>query len=626
MLNKYGSAHKTMAGASLNISDLRSENAELEVVFESVPALMSYIDADEVYRRVNRAYEQFFGVSRADIVGKTVLEMTGADHYSRARPYLDRVLRGERVTFEPRLADHTGSMRDLVVTYSPDTDPEGRVRGFVVLVQDVTDLRQAELQALHLSEQLRALISASPLAIVALTAQGNITLWNPAAEQMFGWTEEEVIGKPLPFIPEDKMDEHRSMRAQDLSGQGFTGREIRRQRKDGTPIDISVSTAPMRDSSGRVIGIMSVYVDITARRAAEESLRDDEMRYRFLAESIPQMVWTATPQGHVDYVNGQTTTYFGGSSEEVLGTGWLHAVHPGDKERVQERWMRSLETGETYEVEFRLRRHDGEWRWHLVRALPMIGVAGNVVSWFGTCTDIEDQKRTEDDLRKANQELEEFAYVASHDLQEPLRTVNIYSQLLIRRYAPRNDPEPAKFSGFIEAGVSRMQHLIHDLLAYSRAIHDQPDVPYTARQANLQAAFAQSAAALHASIHETGATVTCSDLPFVSGDETQLEQVFQNLLSNALKYCQPDVPPKIAVTAVLQEDVWTIAVRDNGIGFDPKYNERIFGLFRRLHRNEYPGTGLGLAICKRIVERHGGKIWAESIPGQGSTFFFTVPA
>ena len=613
-----------MAGTSPQSDLRRTPIEELEVIFDNVPALMSYIDAGEVYRRVNRAYEEFFSMSRDQIVGKTVREMLGDEQYATSKPYIDRALAGERLCFDRQAVNVKGSVRDLAITYTPDRDLAGIVRGFIVLVQDVTQTRQSEIRALHVSGQLRALISASPLAIVALTADGNITLWNPAAESVFGWTEAEVLGRPLPFIPEDKFEEHRMMRARDLSGEGFTGREVRRRRKNGSPVDISVSTAPVRDPSGRVIGIMSIYVDITARRAAEEALRDRESRYRFLAESIPQMVWTATSDGNLDYVNEQVATFFGSPREELLGSRWLQGVHADDQPRVSERWQRSLETGETYEVEFRLRRHDGEWRWHLVRALAFVGADGKVASWFGTCTDIEDQKRIEEALRKANQELEEFAYVASHDLQEPLRTINVYSQLLIRRYAPQGG-EPAKFSGFIESAVARMQRLIRDLLGYSRAIHEPANM-LLEKQADLQAAFDHALASLRGLVQETRAVVVCCELPGVRGDEIQLEQVFQNLLSNALKYCKRDVAPEVIVTAELYGSMWTITVRDNGIGFDSQYSERIFGLFRRLHRDDYPGTGLGLAICKRIVERHGGRIWAESSAGRGASFHFTVPA
>jgi PAS domain S-box-containing protein len=609
----------------LTQDELRARISELELIVNSVPALISYIDRDEVYRQVNRAYEDFFGMHRDEIIGKTVRQMTGEFHYKNSQPYIQRVLRGEHVSFEANVPNRFNAPHSQFVTYTPDIDNFNRVRGFTVLVQDTTDRKLAELQILHYSEHLRALVSASPLPIVAVTATGDITLWNPAAERLFGWTEDEVLGKPIPFIPEDKLQEHRQMRARDLAGEGFTGHEVRRRRKDGTMVDISVSTAPMRDASGTVIGIMSVYVDITERRVSEVALRDSEMRYRFLAESIPQMVWTADASGNLNYITGQVASYFGASREAILGSGWLSFVHSADRDTVIDRWSHSMRTGETYESEFRLRRNDDQWRWHLVRALPLLRSDGQIASWFGTCTDIEDQKRTEEALRKANQELEEFAYVASHDLQEPLRTVNIYSQLLVRRY-PAADGEPKKFVSFIESAVTRMHQLIRDLLAYSRAIHEQPEPGSLTRVADLQSALDRALCLLDVRMQESKAAIRSAHLPMIPGDEAQIAQVFQNLISNALKYCRPGIRTEIDIDARRSGATWTISVRDNGIGFDPQYQEKIFGLFRRLHRDEYPGTGLGLAICKRIVERHGGRIWAESNPASGSIFYFTLLA
>jgi signal transduction histidine kinase len=225
------------------------------------------------------------------------------------------------------------------------------------------------------------------------------------------------------------------------------------------------------------------------------------------------------------------------------------------------------------------------------------------------------------ELLKANRELEEFAYAASHDLQEPLRMINIYSQLLVQQFG---DAQGAKaYTDFIEQGVKRMEKLLKDLLTFSRTIH--PDA-LTEQPADLSRSFAQAVATLQPRIEECAAEIHACSLPVVMADEAQMGQVFQNLLSNALKYRCRIGTPQIDVCAVQKGEDWEISVRDNGIGFEPQFAERIFGLFKRLHKDEYPGTGLGLAICQRIVERWGGHIWAEGRPGEGSTFSFTLPA
>lgn len=362
------------------------------------------------------------------------------------------------------------------------------------------------------------------------------------------------------------------------------------------------------------------------RKRTEAALSKSERRYRFLAESMPQMVWTATPDGSLDYVNGQAAEYFGVPAESLLGSGWLNGVHPDERDQVIERWRQSLQTGQIYEIEFRLNRRLGDsWRWFLARAFSMPSLdpssANKIAGWVGTCTDIHEQKQNQEALAKANRELEEFAYVASHDLQEPLRMVKIYTQLLIRRFKT-DDPIPNQYANFVYQGVHRMDVLLQDLLSFSRTIHDEPGSEGTA---HLAASLQEALVALDNRIRESGAVIQASSLPDTRGETLQLAHVFQNLISNSLKY-RRDTVPRITISAERTENRWIISVSDNGIGFDPRYSERIFGLFKRLHKDEYPGTGLGLAICQRIIERYGGKMWAKGTPGEGATFYFSLPS
>jgi PAS domain S-box-containing protein len=262
-----------------------------------------------------------------------------------------------------------------------------------------------------------------------------------------------------------------------------------------------------------------------------------------------------------------------------------------------------------------------EDHWFNIAYNPLREPDGTVAGIIAVLTDVTAQVLARQQLESANRELEEFAYVASHDLQEPLRMVNIYTELLLRRHVT-NEPQAKQYAAIIHRGVNRMEALIKDLLTFSRTIHSEDLQVGTA---DLSLALSEATSVLKGRIEETRAVIEFPPLPSVRGDTAQLAHVFQNLLSNALKYQRKGARPEVKITALCDGANWVITVRDNGIGFEPQYAERIFGLFKRLHKEEYPGTGLGLAICRRIIERHGGRIWAESKPGEGATFCFSLP-
>jgi len=356
----------------------------------------------------------------------------------------------------------------------------------------------------------------------------------------------------------------------------------------------------------------------------EEALRDAEKareRFRFLAESMPQKIFTATPAGDVDYFNRQWTDFSGLPFEQIRDWGWTQFVHPDDLEENLRAWRHAIETGEPFHFQQRFRRADGAYRWHLSRAHAMRDPDKNISMWIGSNTDIHEQKEKEEELRRANEDLQQFAYSASHDLQEPIRNVVVYSEVVSRRYHDKLDGEGQQFLGFLTEGGRRLATLINDLLAYTRAGMLEIDTTPVDSAAALKLALSGLAEA----IRESGAQVTFDSLPKVYMSDVHLQQIFQNLIGNALKY-RSEQPPRIHVSAVPHGADWCFSVQDNGIGIDPRYKEKIFGLFKRLHRDQkYAGTGIGLAICQRVVERYGGRIWVESEPGKGSAFFFTIP-
>jgi PAS domain S-box-containing protein len=409
------------------------------------------------------------------------------------------------------------------------------------------------------------------------------------------------------------------------TGQPFPGHESLVRLDHGAGIvDLYANFVflPTRDVAGVIDGIFVHVTDVTGMVLARKQVEESERQFRTLAETIPHLAWMADETGHIFWYNRRWYDFTGTTAEEMQISGWEKFHSPEVLPAVIQRWQSALSSGEPFEMVFPLKGAGGGFRSFLTRVEPVKDNEGRVVRWFGTNTDITDQRSIEEELRRTNRELEEFAYVASHDLQEPLRMVNIYTQQILKNVGEKND-KLNQYSTFVRQGVRRMEALIHDLLTFSRSVHAEES---PAGSADLSASLAEAVSVLKSRIDEMAAVIEVEPpLPSVCGDTAQLAHVFQNIISNALKYSNVDVPPRIQVAAVGDRDRWIVSVRDNGIGFEPQYAERIFGLFKRLHKDQYPGTGLGLAICKRIIERYGGQMWAEGRPGKGATFYFALP-
>jgi PAS domain S-box-containing protein len=377
-----------------------------------------------------------------------------------------------------------------------------------------------------------------------------------------------------------------------------------------------------------------------------------ERRYRALIEQIPVVTFMAALDEtvHELYVSPQIETLLGFSQAEWLDDPflWYNRLHPDDRERWQNEFARTCATGVQFRSEYRLIARDGRVVWVHGECQIIRDEAGQPSFLQGVAYDISETKRAEEalqrlhgdlelivqqrtaELAKANAELirsntdlSQFAYVASHDLQEPLRMMASFAQLLAERYQGKLDADADEFIHFITDGAGRMQRLINDLLLYSRVGKGE----IAMAPVNCDTVVAMACQNLQTAITQSKGSVSADKLPMVLGNDAQLVQLLQNLVGNAIKFARQDVTPEVRIGAKKQADEWLFWVRDNGIGFDPNHAERIFLIFQRLRpRVEYAGTGIGLAICRKIVERHGGRIWAESAPDKGSTFYFTLPA
>jgi PAS domain S-box-containing protein len=370
-------------------------------------------------------------------------------------------------------------------------------------------------------------------------------------------------------------------------------------------------------------------------KRAQEALEESRDKYLDLYDFAPVGYFTLTRTGHVAEVNLAGAAMLGVGRPNLVRLGLGRFVDPEDIERWDRHLAGVLGSADKQTCELTLRRQDGSTFYarldsvRLDRPAPEAGDDAPGPAIRVAMTDLSDRKRAEQLrhatalLERSNKDLEQFAFVASHDLQEPLRQVISFTKLLRDKYKGKLDARADEYIEYAVAGAQRMSTLIRDLLAYARVdTRVKPD-----RAASCQDALDASLANLETAIAETGARVTHDPLPAVVADKTRLVQLFQNLVGNALKFRRRDVPPRIHVGAKPDGGQWVLSVRDNGIGISADQFERVFGVFQRLHtRDEYPGTGIGLAICRKIVERHGGRIWVESTVGEGTTFSFTLPA
>ena len=446
--------------------------------------------------------------------------------------------------------------------------------------------------------------------------------------ELLGYTREELVGMtPMDIFSADRATLERDYDA--LIADNHSSASVIEgsyRRKDGTLVPVEARRRALQIDAGWII--VATASDITRRKLAEGYLRASEERFRRTFEMAGSGVAHIGMDRRFLRVNKRLCEILGYPEAELLTVSGKQISHPEDLDVIDtQRPALHAGTLDALRVEKRYLRKDGSTVWVALTLTVERDAAGKAQYEIAIYDDITSRKKAEselqaahDELTRSNAELEQFAYVASHDLQEPLRMVSSYTQLLGKRYGERLEGDAKEFMAFVIEGAGRMRQLIDDLLAYSRVGTRGKGF----RQVKLESVIERASVNLRAALEESGAELTHDPLPVVQADESQLVQLFQNLIGNAVKFHGAAVP-KIHVSAVEKEHEWEVTVTDNGIGVEPQYFERIFMVFQRLHdRGQYPGTGIGLAICKKVVERHGGRLWVESEPGKGSSFHFTL--
>ena len=574
-----------------------------------------------------------------------------------------------------------GHITPVLYNASVYKDESGKVIGVFAAARDINELKKAE-EELRLSYIYnRSLIEASIDPLVTIGPDGKITDVNKSTEKVTGFNRDELIGTDFSdyFTEPEKAREGYQLVFQEGTVQDYP---LEIKHKSGIVTPVLYNASIYRNEDGEVIGVFAAARDITERKLAEaekqklleqeqqlaeelkasneelqatteelqvtneelekqrdelitlnKALKENErllklsnIYNRSLIEASIDPLVTIGPNGKITDVNDSTEDVTGYSRDHLIGTDFSDYFTEPDKAR--KGYQLVFEKGKVIDYPLEIHHRNGDITPVLYNASVYSDENGKVIGVFAAARDITELKKAEEllklkinELARSNAELEQFAYVSSHDLQEPLRMIASYLQLLERKYEGKLDKKADKYIHFAVDGATRMQNLIDDLLTFSRVTTQANEFELTDIEVILNRVLTN----LSVSIKENSATITHGTLPEIMVDGTQMTQVLQNLINNALKFRSKD-NPKIHISASQEDKYWLFSVKDNGIGIDPKYSERIFEVFKRLHKKrDYPGTGIGLSICKKIVERHGGRIWVDSKLGEGSTFYFNIP-
>jgi PAS domain S-box-containing protein len=635
--------YEGLRGIAIDITERKRAEADLirserriREITNALPVVVYETDTTGRMAFVNATAFDLFGYAKEEIeAGVSIFQLIAPADRKRARAVFRRRMNGEDIGS----VEYTGLRKDKstfpISIRAVVMILDGVVIGQRGVILDITELSEAQ-------EELRThatMFNAAHDAIMTLDPEGIITYWNRGAERLYGWTTQEAAGQNANALLRTQFPESREVLWPKLMESGLWEGELIHVTRDGVEVTVASSWTLMKDDGGNPSAILEISSDITERKRAESALAESEAKLRITFATMADGIVIAALDETVTDCNEAILRLTQRSREEIIGKPFEHLLPPEFRSLIPDahkflvgavlvRTETSRGERETIRNDAQLLRKNGERVDIEVNISTIEDASGQPAEFLIVARDVTERKRMEQqlddtlaDLKRSNAELEQFAYIASHDLQEPLRMITSYMQIIEEDYKGKLDADADQYIAFTVEGAKRMQTLIDDLLAYSRVgTRGEPFIP-----TSMNSVLSKAIANLEVAIEESHAVVTHDQLPTVLGDESQLIQLFQNLLGNAIKF-RGDDAPAIHVGVEETKDGWVFSVRDNGIGIDMKYIERIFTIFQRLHaRDEYPGTGIGLAVVKKIVERHGGRIWVKSAPESGSTFYFTLP-
>jgi len=643
--------------------EVRASELRFRSVTQSVgDAIISSNGADEIIFW-NSGAEKIFGHREDEVLGKSLGIIMPERFRAMHRAGMARFQAGGEARVIGRTVELVGLHKEggefpVELTLSTWKTSEGD--HFTGIVRDISERKRTE-EAL---QRIAGIVETSEDAILSKTLDDKITSWNRAAERLYGYTAGEAIGMSFAIIvPKDRLHEEPEIIERIKRGDSVEPYQTVRQRKDGSLVDVSITVSPVKDARGEIIGVSKMARDITERLRTERelkevklaaALREGEERYTFLADTVPQIIWTSQPDGNLDYYNKAWFDYTGLTFEQTRDWGWGAVLHPDDLQHCIDTWTRSFTTGENYEIEYRFKRGaDGAYRWHLGRALPRRNESGEIIQWVGACTDIDDAKRAKEILQAANEELgirvlertselhaakdvaeaasrakSEFLANMSHEIRTPMNGILGMTDLVLDSDL---DPEQREYLNMAKSSGRALLTLINDILDFSKI--EAGKLSLEAVGFDLRETIAHMLKPLRLRARQKTLAVNldfASDVPdHLLGDPLRLRQIVTNLADNAFKFTERGVIG-LKVTVEVAGDgecCLRFDVSDTGIGIPLDRQQAIFEAFAQADGSttrNYGGTGLGLAIASRLIEQMRGRIWIESVVGEGTTFHFTA--
>ena len=636
-----------------------SNTRYLNNILQTPSAMSVFRGSEFVVEIANERMLELWGRENTDVQNKPIFEALPEARGQGLETILENVFTtGEKFEAHERLVKlpRDGKIVDVYINfvYEALKEPDGTISGIVALANDVTSQVDARKKLEDAEQRARLAAEIAEIVTWDLNVSTQELIYSENLPALFGHKKNKKLTRPeilLQIYPDDLCILEKAYKiALKTSIYKYEARIIK---PDNSIAWIKAHGKIFFAEDGDPIKMVGTIMDITDEKNSQQILMKSEEKFRLLADSMPQQIWTSDAMGNLNYFNRAVYTFSGLSEEQIAKEGWLQIVHADDRQLNINRWMEAIKTGNDFLLEHRFRRYDGEYRWQLSRAIAQKDEEGNIQMWVGTSTDIHDQKnftnqlekevyeRTEQlelknkDLINMNIELQSFAYISSHDLQEPLRKIQTFASRLADLDEQNISAKAKTYLSRIEISAKRMQTLIQDLLAYSRT--NSADRVFV--KTNLDEIAEEIQSDFSERIEETNAVIDFDSLGEATVIPFQFRQLLHNLIGNSLKFSKKGETPYIKVKAnrikgkeikfpvtYPEKMYYQLTISDNGIGFDDAYKERIFEVFQRLNtESEFSGTGIGLAIVKKIVENHKGFITANSEKGKGATFEIYLP-